>query len=148
MENWTYNGKPVINIDDLPNHETLVGFVYCITHIKTGKFYIGKKSLHSSRKTKISQKEKKETGTRKKSKQVIKESDWKTYWGSCTELKEDIKKLGAQAFKREIIELCCSKKFLTYCEVSHQVKHDVLTSNSYNGNILSRYFKKDMTNCN
>lgn len=148
MKDWTYNDKPVSAIDDLPNHENLVGFIYRIIHIPTGKFYIGKKSLYSSRKTKITQKEKKETGTRKKSKQVVKESDWKTYWGSCLELKEDIKKLGEHEFTREIIQTCCSKKFLTYCEFSHQIKNDVLTGNSYNGNILSRYFKKDMINCN
>ena len=49
--------------------------------------------------------------------------------------------------KREILELCCTKKYLNYCELAYQVKNDVLTNNSYNGNILGRYFLKDMQNC-
>ncbi len=147
MNPWMLQKKVIKSVDDLPNHEEVIGFVYCITNLKTGKFYIGKKSLYHERKTKISKKEKTETGTRKTFKRTVKESDWMTYHGSSADLKADVARLGPENFKREILELCCTKKYLNYCELSHQVKRDVLTSNSYNGNILGRYYGRDMDNC-
>lgn len=149
MNNWIYSptGRPILSVEDLPNHENVVGFIYKITNVKTGKFYIGKKSLFHSRKTKITKKEKAITKSRKVFKRVVKESDWATYYGSCAELSLEIQDNGPQHFKREILELCCNKKYLNYCELSYQIKLDVLTANSYNGNILGRYYKKDMSNC-
>lgn len=149
MNDWRlhHSGQYITRIDQLPNHETLVGFVYKITNLKTGKFYIGKKSLYHSRKKKISATEKRLTGTRKTFRTEVKESDWLHYHGSSKELSADISKLGNKHFKREILELCCSKKYLTYCELSWQVKLDVLKKDSYNGNILGRYYNRDMENC-
>ena len=150
MENWTLqfdNNKVVTQLEDLPNYENLVGFVYKITHLKTGKIYIGKKQLEYSRKTAITKKEKAETGTRKRTKRVTKQSNWLDYWGSCKELTAEIKNEGKKMFKREIIEICCTKKYLNYSELSHQIKNDVLNNNSYNGNILGRYFPRDLENC-
>jgi len=150
MNNWIYvpSGDEITKVHQLPNHEATVGFVYKITNLKTGKFYIGQKSLYHSRKKKISATEKRLTGTRKKFRIEIKESDWLLYHGSSKDLSEDISKLGNKYFKREILELCCSKKYLSYCELSWQVKLDVLKKESYNGNILGRYFNRDMENCN
>jgi hypothetical protein len=153
MNNWIYNPngtlpKEVTSIEDLPNYEEAVGFVYKITNTVTGRFYIGKKSLYSERKTKISDREKAQTKTRKTFKRVVKESNWKKYYGSCEELNFEIEIAGPQYFKREILEVCCSKKYLGYCEIAHQIKNDVLTSNSYNGNIMGKYFPSDMDNCN
>jgi hypothetical protein len=150
MNNWIYvpSGEEITKVRQLPNHEATVGFVYKITNLKTGKFYIGQKSLYHSRKKKISATEKRLTGTRKKFRVEIKESDWLLYHGSSKELTSDISKLGSKYFKREILELCCSKKYLSYCELSWQVKLDVLKRESYNGNILGRYFNRDMENCN
>jgi hypothetical protein len=152
MSNWIYTEKSglvreILTIEDIPNSKDAVGFVYRITNKITNTFYIGKKSLYFERKTKISIKEKVATATRKKFKQVIKESDWKKYWGSCVELKEDIQLFQSSNFTREIIEVCCSKKYLGYCEIMHQIKNDVLTTNSYNGNIMGKYFPGDMENC-
>jgi hypothetical protein len=150
MSNWILTeskNKVITKLEDIPNNEHVIGFVYKITHVTTGKFYIGKKSLFASRKTAISKKEKATTGTRKRTKTVVKESNWLSYFGSCKELSEEVLRNGAHNYKREILELCCTKKYLNYCELAHQVKMDVLTSNSYNGNILGRYFARDMQNC-
>ena len=151
MSNWIYNpnnglGKEVLSIEDLPNFEEAVGFVYRITNTVTGRFYIGKKNLYSERKTRISTREKTQTKTRKTFKRVIKESNWKVYNGSCEELSFEIQVAGLSYFKREILEVCCSKKYLGYCEIAHQIKNDVLTSNSYNGNIMGKYFPSDIEN--
>ena len=149
MTNWIYQptGKPVTEVQDIPNHDEVIGFVYKITNLKTGKFYIGKKSLYHQRKTRISKKEKTTTGSRKTFKKVVKESDWLSYYGSSIDLKADVTRLGPNNFKREILELCCTKKYLNFCELSWQIKHDVLKGNTYNGNILGRYYARDMENC-
>ena len=39
---------------------------------------------------------------------------------------------------------CFSKKQLTYYEIAYQCKYDVLETNSYNDNIMSRIFRKDL----
>jgi hypothetical protein len=145
--NWTYKNKIITSIEDLPDYEYIIGFVYRITRISDGLIYIGKKSLQHSRKVRISKKEKLLTQSRKVFKVVRKESDWKTYWGSCKELSDHVK-INPNNFKREILELCCSKKYLNFCELEHQIKNDVLKKKSYNGNILGKYFKNDMENCN
>jgi hypothetical protein len=143
--NWYYRtNKAITDIKQLPDSDQLEGFVYKITNIITGKFYIGKKSLWSVRKKRISVKEKKSTGTRKTFQTVTKESDWKKYYGSSKDLKDDVKRLGETAFKREILEVSKSKKYLSYAEFAWQLKLDVLRTNSYNGNILGRWFNKDM----
>jgi hypothetical protein len=144
---WKYKGQDILDIKQLPGHENVIGFVYLIQDRVTLKTYIGKKVLYNTRKKKISKRAKKETGTRKIFEYVITESDWKTYYGSSKELQADIKKYGEQRFERTIMELSCTKKYLSYCEFSWQVKLDVLRSDNYNGNILGRYYARDMENC-
>lgn len=148
---WQYKNKSIRSITDLPNNENIVGFIYKITRIDKnsnsfGKIYIGKKVFHNNNRKKISKREITQTNTRKRIKVVTKESNWSSYYGSCKELKEDIEKLGVLHFKREILELCYTKKYMSFCEIEHQIKNDVLKVNSYNGNIMSRYYRKDMLN--
>jgi hypothetical protein len=145
--NWFYYNEVVNDISDLPNYERLEGFVYKITNQVTGQIYIGKKSLYSSVKKKIGVREKAATKTRKTFHRLRKESDWQKYYGSSKELLEDIRTLGKVNFKREILELCCTKKYLSYAEFAWQVKLDVLKTDSYNGNILGRWYSRDMENC-
>lgn len=145
---WTYKGREITCIEDLPDFENIIGFIYLITRVKSkygpAKIYIGKKSLAHRRKVRISKREKKLTSSKKVFKVIVKESDWFSYWGSSDILKEDMKIIPEKYFKREILELCKSKKYLTYCELHYQVLYNVLRTDSYNGNILSRYFRKDM----
>lgn len=109
-----------------------VGFVYCITHLKTGKKYIGKK-LFTKAKTKQVK------GKKKKSRVS---SDWMTYWGSNTELQEDVKRLGENEFVREILYLCKKKAEMTYYETYEIfVRHALLSENYYNGWIMARVRK-------
>lgn len=144
---WIYNGKEVKSLEDLP--EGAVGFIYKISKIEIddvfpegnpGKFYIGKKQLFTNRRVKITNKEKIETkNNRKKFKQLIKESDWLIYNSSCLELKKEILE-NKNKFIKEIIEFCFNKKELTFFEVYYQFKHNVLFTNTYNKNILNRFF--------
>lgn len=144
---WLYNDKEVTDISNIP--EGSQGFIYKITNLKTGKFYIGKKSLVSNQKKKLTQKELAEwnkPGKRPTHKRVTKESDWQKYWGSNKPLQADVKELGAENFKREIIRFCKSKKQLTYWEVYYQFHYECLTKheNSYNDNILGKFFVRDL----
>lgn len=147
-ETWYYNNKAITCIEDLPDSENLYGFVYVIRNKINGKFYIGKKAVKHSFKRKISQKDKKKLGTRKKYQYVLKESDWFNYWGSSKELIDDIKLVGHNQFKRIIIELCYTKKYLSFAEMEWQIKEDVLRKETYNGNIMGKFYRKDLNNSN
>ena len=114
------------------------GYVYLITNKSTGKRYIGRKYFVQKRKPK--------GGKRR----VTSESDWKRYYGSCPELKEDIKLLGKPSFSREILSLHTTKGRTNYEETRQLFLHDVLTKTLtdgtpafYNSNILGRYYRKD-----
>ncbi len=142
---WTYQNQEITTIDQIP--EGTFGYIYLITNILTNKFYVGKKQLSSNRKTKLTKKEKLlPENKRKRFKRVIKETDWLTYWGSSEELKQDIEKLGIENFKREILCFCSTKMNLSYYEVHYQFKYDVLFKDSYNKNILGKFYKGKISN--
>lgn len=109
---WFYEGKE-IEEDAIGDH---VGFVYCITNLTNNKQYIGKKLFKSTRTKTIKGKKKK----------VKQDSDWKTYYGSNAILKEDVKALGPENFKREILKLCKSKGTANYWEMKYQILNEVL----------------------
>ena len=141
---WLYQDKNIENIEDFGSE--IFGFVYRITNLENGKCYIGKKQLLSKTNVKLGKKEKAalpvQRGRTPSKKLVIKESNWKSYWGSCKPLLEELK-LGKDKFKREILMLCPNKKLLTYWEAAFQIKLDVLLIDSYNDTILGHYYKKD-----
>jgi hypothetical protein len=148
MSNWfRYENigiKEFKTIDDFP--QDCFGFIYKITNRVTGKFYIGKKSLHHNVKKKLTKKELAEQtgpGRKPSTKRIQKESDWSSYWGSNKEILEEIKLKGNLPFQREILKLVNTKKELTYWEIAFQCQYNVLLIDSYNDNILGKFFKKD-----
>ena len=138
---WLYRNKEINEISDLPNNA--FGFVYQTTHLPTNKKYIGKKSLMYNLKKKLGKKEKalwEGKGRPPVYKRVLKESDWKNYYGSHSFIKEANEK----DLKREILEIAYHKKELTYLECKYQFTLGVLESRSYlNDNILGKFFDKD-----
>ena len=131
---WIFEGTPFLseNIDDN------FGFVYLITNLKNNRQYIGRKYFWQFR------------TPRGKKRKVKSESDWKKYYGSCPELKEDIIKFGKQNFSRSIISLHKTKGKTNFEETRQLFINGVLTESLdtgepkyYNSNILSRYFRKD-----
>ena len=138
---WLYKGKEINEISDLPNNA--FGFVYQTTHLPTNKKYIGKKSLIYNLKKKLGKKEKalwEGKGRPPVYKRVLKESDWKNYYGSHSFIKES----NEEDLKREILEIAYHKKELTYLECKYQFTLGVLESRSYlNDNILGKFFDKD-----
>ena len=118
------------------------GFVYKITNLLNGRSYIGRKYFWSFRTP---------PGKKRKVKQ---ESDWKRYYGSCPELKEDIKKNDTKVFfKREILSLHKTKGTCNFEETKQLFLNNVLSEALdngepafYNSNILGRYMRKDYGN--
>ena len=142
---WYYFEKQINEIVDLP--EGAFGFIYQTTHIPTGKKYIGKKSLIYNLKKKLGKKEKalwEGKGRPPMYKQVQKESDWKTYYGSHHFIKEMLKTGSENEFAREILEIAYNKKELTYLECKYQFMLGVIESNEWlNDNILGKFFDRD-----
>jgi hypothetical protein len=112
---WILENKEFV----LDENSSAIGFVYLITDLKNNKKYIGKKNFFFSKKLPpLKGKIKKRI--------VVKESDWKDYYGSNDELKEIVQKGEAHNFKREILRLCYSKGELSYWELKYQMEYDVL----------------------
>ena len=131
---WVYNGKPFTS-NDIGDY---FGFVYLITNKSNQRKYIGRKYLWQFR-----------TPPGKKRK-VKSESNWKEYYGSCPELKEDIDKFGRENFIRTILSLHKTKGKTNYEETRQLFINNVLTESLdtggpafYNSNVMSRYFRKD-----
>ena len=134
---WRYNER-VFDSNDIGEY---FGFVYCITNKSNQRQYIGRKYFWSFRKP---------PGKKRKVKQ---ESDWKKYYGSCPELKEDVKKYGKETFSRVILSLHTSKGLCNYEETKQLFLNNVLSESLdngvpayYNSNILGRYMRKDYGN--
>lgn len=143
MNPWYYQDKPVLSLENCP--ESAIGFIYKITNLLDSRIYIGKKALTHRKKTRISKREKATTKTRKTFKVTATDSKWTSYWGSCKPLLEDIKLSGEHNFRKEIILFCFDKQSLTYQEVRHQILYGVLENDTYNSNILSRFFRPKAT---
>ena len=131
---WYYKGSAFTS-DDIGN---LFGFVYRITNLQSGKQYIGRKYFWQKRKPK--------GGKRR----VTSESDWKRYYGSSDDLKRDIREIGKDSFRREILSLHTTLGKVNYEETKQLFLHNVLmealddgTPMYYNSNILGRYMRKD-----
>ena len=134
---WIYEDRPFTS-DDIGDY---YGFVYRIINTISGKEYIGRKYFIQKRKPK--------GGKRR----VTSESDWKKYYGSSDELKKDIKSIGKENFRREIISLHTTLGKVNYEETKQLFLHNVLMEALdngepayYNSNILGRYMRKDYGN--
>jgi len=134
---WRYQGR-IFESEDIQDY---FGFVYLIECSQTNRKYLGRKYFWSFRTPK---------GKKRKVKQ---ESDWKNYYGSCPELKEDIKKIGKDKFQRTILSLHKTVGKTNYEETRQLFLNNVLTESLdngtpayYNSNVMNRYFRKDYFN--
>ena len=142
---WLYQDKEVKELTDMP--ENTFGFIYEVTHLPTGRKYLGRKQLISVQKKALGKRELAlQTDKRlSKKKTVTKETDWKTYYGSHPEIKQMIKDKKQSEFSREILIFVPSKKQLTYYEDKYLYMKGAIEPGStyFNDNISGRFFKKD-----
>jgi len=134
---WMFQEQPFLS-EDIGDS---FGFVYRITNIQTNKQYIGRKYFVQKRKP------------RGGGRRVTSESNWKKYYGSCPELTTDIKTIGKELFKRELLSVHPTVGKTNYEETRQLFINNVLTSKLddgspayYNSNILGRYYRKDYFN--
>ena len=137
---WVYKGK---EFDEFCIPEGAIGFIYSMTAIIDGKSvaYIGKKNFFANIKKPMGKKAL-AMSTDKRLKKYTRElkPDFMKYYSSNKTLKEAHK--AGVVIKREILMICYSAMELTYQEVKHQFKYEVLEKEEYlNANILGRFYK-------
>ena len=144
-----------IYVEDLmndPNFNTddYYGYVYMTTNLETGRQYIGKKIFKHTTNKKLGKKELAALPTQRgrvpSKKKVVKESDWKTYYGSADEVKQWVKTVPADKLTRVVLRLCKSSKELTYYETKYLFDNNVLSDDKrwVNNNILGKFYPKDL----
>ena len=136
---WIYDGTPFDGSLIGDNY----GFVYNITNLTNQRQYIGRKYFWQKRKPRNTVKNKRRT-------RVTSESNWRIYYGSCPELKQDVEKFGRSSFSRTILSLHLTPGKVNYEETRQLFLNNVLvesltdgTPAFYNSNILGRYYRKD-----
>ena len=150
---WLHEGRLITEISDMP--EGTYGFIYEVLHKPTGKKYLGKKVLYFERNVKLGKRALEELKAERKAagiggrvpqkKKVIKESDWKDYYGSHEEIKRLVKESDPEDFTRRILQFVPEKKLLTYYECKYLFINSVLDerNNYINDNILGKFYRKD-----
>lgn len=135
---WIYKEKE-FNEEEVP--EQAIGFIYIITNIKSNRKYIGRKLL-----TKAGVKKKINLSEIKRQKKPARtSSNWKNYYGSCEDLTADLKLIGKEYFKREIIQFAYTQATLNYLEAKYQFLYGVLETNDfYNANINCNPYKRNI----
>jgi hypothetical protein len=123
---WIYRGEVI----DEKEIESYHSFVYKITHIDTGFYYIGKKQIKTKR-----------TYRRNGKAVSIHKATYKGYFGSGTSWLEFVDMNDRWDFQREIIHLCHCPKIANYLEINEQMKLNcIYDGKCFNENIAGRYF--------
>ena len=107
------------------NPEEWVGFVYEITHLSSGRKYLGKKFFWSTTRKAVKD--------RKNKKKVVKESNWKSYTGSSKWLLSEIALHGKENFSFKILSLHETRSSLAWSEVERIVSSNALRAKLMDG---------------
>ena len=128
---WIYKDKEYSKFEEFEDPK-VIGFIYMITQISTNKKYIGRKMFMDTRTKTIKGKKKK----------IKTENDWSDYWSSSDTIKELVKEVGEQDFKKEILTLVYSKGMMTYLEEFALYYVGSLESDEwFNNNIRSKVYR-------
>lgn len=126
--NWLYHNKEFTG-DEIGEY---FGMVYLITNIRTGRKYVGKKFFTKAARRQV----------KGKSKKVRIASDWEKYFGSNKVIQEEVKTLGEDIFKREILHLCKSRSECAYWETWEIFTRDALRTDDYYNDWVSCRIRK------
>lgn len=123
---WKYKKKSICSIKDIPKefqNSEEIQILYKITCKPTGTWYVGKKIMFNTRKTKLSKKRRLELGLSNRTKFEYKkvESDWVNYNGSSTnkEWNHLLTTLEPDKFDREILMFVEGKTKAAFYEAKY-----------------------------
>ena len=131
VPNWTMDGKNMMSHDDFASD--VIGYVYKIAY-SNGQCYVGSKLIRSLTKLKPT----KEQLTIRKNyvRKEMRDKPFIKYVGSS----ENTKNL--TIVSREILEVCSTKRALTYTETKYLFSLKVLEDARYlNENILGKFYR-------
>ena len=106
------------------------GFIYLIINNINNKKYIGKKQI-------ITKYKRPPLKGKKNKRHSVKETDWRDYCSSSTELNKDIEEQGKNNFTFLITRFCENKSQLAYFEAKEQFDKDVLLREDYYNGIIN-----------
>lgn len=138
---WIYEGKKISSIQDMP--KGAISFIYRIENVTTGRYYIGRRTFSSSKKKKLTAKEKllPENARKTFKYEICEVSGWKKYCGSNTTLKEEVK--NGHKIEKYILCFCYSKAETTYKETEAIICGQALLDPlSYNDWCSAKIYKK------
>jgi len=150
---------PNVTVEDLINDpnfniNSYEGYIYMTSFLDLDRKYIGKKNFFHTTNVKLGKKELANLpvtrGKKPTKKRVVKESDWKTYYGSAQEVKDLLKTHPKDRIVRSVLLLCKNKKELTYFECKYLFQYGVVEpgNNYINDNILGKFYSKDLLDTN
>ena len=126
---WLYSNK-TLKVEEIP--DKAIGFIYKITCIKDGRWYIGRKLLTKAATKTVAGKKKK----------IRKESDWVDYWSSSPSLLAEIGINGRDKYKREILMFVETKAAIAYAEeYALFITGALFDPKCYNGNIRAKIMR-------
>jgi hypothetical protein len=148
---WRYKKKSICSIKDIPKEfqdKTEIQIIYKITlKVQPGVWYIGKKIMFNTKKSRISKKKKLELKTRKVFEYKKTESNWVNYYGSSTNVEwlHLIETLGHDKFDREILMFVEGKSKAAFYEAKYLFSDEgMMNPKCMNLNILSKFFKNKL----
>lgn len=140
MNPWLYNNVPLLEVP-----LDAKAFIYKITYLPTGQYYIGYKLFNSKSTKKLGKRAIAAMTDKRKSKKVtvVKESTWKEYVGSCKDAEyKDLWKKHPEGFKREILYVVGKNDWSEkYYEKKYMILHNWEHKLCFNGNFEGKIFK-------
>jgi hypothetical protein len=125
---YFHNTTQEFTVDDA---EGYFGFVYLITHISSGRKYLGKKFFTKSKTKQVNGKKKK----------IRVQSDWLDYYGSNETLANEVKGRENE-YLREILYLCKTRSECAYWETWEIFNRHALLNESYYNQWVSCKIRK------
>jgi hypothetical protein len=120
------------------------GFIYAITHLLSGRIYLGKKQYYNSKREYGCSRRCTDRQSKDFKLKCWKESNWRVYKGSSPSLKKFMEEVDDDSqFEYKIICQCRSKSLLHYMELKILWTADVMRERMEDG-VTFRYFNNSI----
>lgn len=131
-------------VGEVPDPNRYFGFLYEITHVPSGRRYIGKKQYYSAKSPPGCSRRCADRGSKEWKDKCWGPSNWRTYRGSSPSLKKFMEATNDDSqFKYEILCQCRSKAILHYLELKMLWEADVMRKCMPDG-VTYKYFNNSI----